>query len=113
MALLATQRSADVGAVVTPVAASTSDTYFNTGKEVVRITNGGGSSITVTIPAVTNCAYGVGAHAAHNKTGTVGAGVTKEFGPYDPRLFANGDTSLTTIQLSSATSVTTAVVSVA
>lgn len=88
------------------VAADATGNYFtNTGREWLSVTNGGGSSVTVTI--VTQGTYNVQstAYAIADLAISVGASETKLAGPFDRTLF-NDANSRVQITYSGVTSVT-------
>jgi hypothetical protein len=109
MALLTTQNLiSSAGVVIAPVAAAGGgDTFQNTGKELLYVKNGSGSSINVTIAAQSACSFGV-TNAVHDLVVAVGAGVEKYIGPFDVARHTNPSTGLASIAYSLATSVTVA-----
>jgi hypothetical protein len=98
MAVLTVTKVAKTGATFSlTAAAGGGDSFPNTGKEMLAITNGGVGSINVTIAAQVACGdFGV-TNAAHDLVVAVGAGVTKLIGPFPPAQFndANGRVQLT------------------
>ena len=66
---------------------ATGNFFTNTGREWVKITNGGGSSITATF--VTQGTYNVGAtsYSINDLAVSVGASETKLIGPFDKALY--------------------------
>ncbi len=108
MATLTLQVVNRAGTVITPVAAAGGGDAMACGAaNYLRVVNGGGSSITVTlaIPA------GVSGYsnAAYTSTAvSVGAGVTKEIGPIPGGLYADPTTGLAVITYSGVTTVTVA-----
>lgn len=100
--------------VVLPAAAAVDqpngNQFTNTGRELIEITNGSGSSITVTI--VTNGVYTVGAvqYPIADLAITIAAGVTRVCGPFDKTLFNDG-TAQVLIDYTSGTTVTARVIS--
>jgi hypothetical protein len=112
MATLTTQGGVVRGAgqVITPVAATGGGDAMSCGQGMfLRVVNGGGSSITVTmtIPAARTIEAGV---PAVSPTFSVTNGTTKEWGPVDAQWFSDPTTSLCTITYSAVTSVTVAAV---
>lgn len=101
MATITVQTLSRSGAVPTYAAATSSDKFFNTGKEWVEVINGDSSSTTVTITSVGGCDQGF----THNETVTVAAGATKKIGPFPVARF-NDDSGFVTIAFSNITSVT-------
>jgi hypothetical protein len=106
--------SAAAGAtIVAPVAVdgANGNSFVNTGREMIEITNGGGSSITVTI--ITNGTFNVSgvAYAVADVTVTIPAGASKVCGPFDKGLFNDVATGTVQMNFSSATSVTARVIS--
>lgn len=103
MAKLTVQTVNEAGAVVTLAAATATvgDTVSTAGGEtVVRINNGGASSITVTVAAQSPCSHG----ALHNLSITVAAGAMKDI--YIPAYCAAAADGLATVICSAVTSVT-------
>lgn len=99
MAVLVVQKIVKAG--LTPAlaaAAGGGDSWQNTGREFLKVTNGGAGSINVTIAAQAGACstYGV-TNAAHDIVVAVGAGVTKDIGPIDPLAYndANGRAQIT------------------
>jgi hypothetical protein len=83
----------------TPMAAAAGggDSFANTGNEFLKVTNGGGSSINVTIVAQAACSdYGV-SNAAHDIVVAVPNGQTRDIGPINPKVYndANGRAQIT------------------
>jgi len=109
MATLTVQPVALGGAAVTTAAASGGgDEFPNNGKTLYRVTNGGGSPITVTFTAT-----GVlpsGAAIASVSAVSVAAGATKYFGPF-PEQFFNNSNGRVAVTYSGVTSVTVAAIS--
>lgn len=90
---------------VTPTA-TTGDTFSCTGKEVLVVANGSGSSVNVTVNSTAAATAGL---AQSNNVVAVAAGATKYIGPFEPTGYAAADTSAATVIVSSVTSVTIAV----
>lgn len=87
-------------------AASGGDQFTNTGRQLLKVVNGGGSAVTVTVPAQVTCDQG----SSHNITNSVAAGATELMGPFTSRYTdTNGYTQIT---YSGVTSVTVAVISI-
>lgn len=89
-----------------PAAADATGNYFtNTGRETIRIINGGGSPITATI--VTQGTFNVGsvAYPIDDLAVVVTNGTTKTCGPFDRALF-NDASNRVQITWSAVTSVT-------
>lgn len=107
MALFSTQSLTMNGVAATYSAVSASDTFSNTGEEVVHIKNGGGSATTVTITSAQQCNQGF----SHDLTVTINAGADKFIGPFPTNRF-NNSSGLCTFACSPTTSVTAAVVRV-
>jgi hypothetical protein len=83
-------------------AAGGGDSFPNAdGRTYFVVTNGGGSSITVTINSVTPCDQG----ADHDGGGAVANGTTRTFGPFQPRRFNNASGAID-VTYSGVTSVT-------
>lgn len=108
MALLTVTKPSLTGVTSNPVPASSGgDTFPNDGFTFLRVKNGGGSSITVTINSQTPCNYGFD----HDMTVTVAAGAEELIGTFPVNRFndANGYVSVT---YSAVTSVTVEAISV-
>lgn len=91
----------------TPVAAAGGgDQFTNNGKTLLKVVNGSGGSITVTIAAQRSCDQG----STHNIANAVAAGATELMGPFDPARYSDasgfvqvtysGVTSLTVVPIS-------------
>lgn len=105
MATLAVTTLSQSGAVPSPVAAAGGgDSFPNTGREYLQVTNGDVSSKTVTINSVQACNQGFD----HDLVVTVAAGDTKLIGPFPVRRFS----STVAVSYSAVTSVTVAVIKV-
>jgi hypothetical protein len=97
------------GAVITTASANVDGNYFtNDGHSFLQVTNGGGSSINVTIDSPILCSQG----GTHDEVIAVGAGVTKLIGGFDKSQFNDPITGRVNVSYSSVTTVTVAVVSV-
>lgn len=84
MATLTVQKPGLTGAVVTLAAAAAGgDTFANDGQTMMKVTNGGVGSINVTVNSQRTCDQG----SDHDIVVAVGAGVTKDIGPFDPYRF--------------------------
>lgn len=102
------QSVTNAGAVVTTASANVDGNYFvNDGKTFLQVTNGGGSSITVTIDSPIECSQG----GTHDITVTVAAGATKIIGFFDKNRFNAVTTGYVNITYSGVTTVTVAAVS--
>ena len=86
-------------------AAAGGDTFANTGKEMVLITNGSGSGITLTIATTIT----VDGEDVADKEITIGAGETHLLGPWPANLYSDGD-GLVSLAYSLETSITVAVI---
>ena len=104
MALLTVNQTSFSGVAPSYVAVAVSDTFANTGEEVVHIKNGSASPTTVTITSAQQCNQG----ETHNLTVTVAANSDKFIGPFPTNRFNNSN-GLTTFACSPTTSVTAAV----
>lgn len=84
--------------------------FLNTGRELIEVTNGSGSTITVTF--ITNGVYTVGTvqYAIADSAQTIAAGATKAFGPFDKTLYNDG-TGQVLVDYTSGTTVTARVIS--
>jgi hypothetical protein len=106
MALLVTQTVTQAGTVPAFVAASAGgDTMVPGPTTSLRVKNGGGAPVTVTLDSVAPCSQGFD----HNLTVAVAAGAEAEIGPIDAARFAQPSTGLAAITYSGVTSVTVAV----
>lgn len=102
VALAANGTIADMDAIAT-AAAGGGDTVLHTGKEVIFINNGGGSSITVTL---TSRADNFGQTlTAHDITRSVAAGKWGVIGPTEAAKFKDPATGLVNVGYSGVTSV--------
>lgn len=105
MAILSVISASRAGTTFTPVAAAGGgDSFPNTGKEIFFVKNGGGSSITVTIPLVAT----IDGVAAASRTVTVTASATRLIGPFPIGTY-NDVNSRVPITYSGVTSVTVGV----
>ena len=107
MALLATQSLTMNGAAATYSAVSASDTFANTGEEVLHIKNGSAAEVTVTVTSAQQCNQGF----THNLTVTLDAGVDKFVGPFPTNRF-NNSSGVCTFACSPITDVTAAILRV-
>ena len=107
MALFSTQNLTMNGVEATYSATAASDTFTNTGEEVVHIKNGNAGSVTVTITSAQQCNQGF----THNVEVTIDAGDEKFVGPFPTNRF-NNSSGLCTFACSPFSSVTAAVVKV-
>lgn len=108
MATLTVQEVTRAGTTLTYAAAAGGGDKFQPGSETwVRVINGGGGAITVTVvtPGTVVSDVSIGDVAV-----SVGAGVTKDIGPFPAELFANPTDGLADITYSGVTSVTVAAV---
>lgn len=106
MATLAVVSAVVSGAVYTPVAAAAGgDVFPNDGNTRLLVTNGGGSSINVTVTPQ-NTVNGLSLSAV---VVAVGAGVSKIIGPFPPQYFNNASNQVV-LTYSGVTSVTVAVI---
>lgn len=98
-----TPQALSLSANVTPTmnAASASDDFFNDGKTIAWVVNGGVGSITVTIPSYKT----VAGLTVPDRTVTVPSGATRVIGPFDKDVHNNSDGKVT-LQFSGTTSVT-------
>lgn len=106
MALLIVQQISKDGIVPTKTAAASSDTFVNNGRTFYSISNGGGSSVTVTVNSLSLCNHGFD----HNVEVAVAAGAEKFIGPFEPSRF-NSSLDIVTVTLTGTTSVTVAAIS--
>lgn len=106
MAVLTVEKPTTSGVASTLVAASAGgDSFANDGRVILRVQNGGASSITVTATATGQCNQG----ALHNATGSVSAGATNDFGPFPASQFNDGSGNVN-VTYSAVTSVTVAAI---
>lgn len=102
------QSTTKSGAVITTASANVDGNYFNNdGRSYLQVTNGGGSSINVTVASPITCSQG----GTHPEVVAVGAGVTKILGSFDKNQFNDPVTGRVNVTYSAVTSVTVAVVS--
>ena len=107
MATLAIQQASPSGlALSAAAAAGGGDQYPNNGKTLLKVINGDGSSINVTItPSNTVNGYTIAPIVV-----AVAGGATKYLGPYDPAYF-NNSSGRVAVTYSAVTSVTVAALS--
>lgn len=110
MPVTTTARAGVVVPAATAVDAVNGNQFVNTGREVLQVTNGGASPITVTFTAQAGFSVGTATYPVTNPTGTVTNGTTKQFGPFDKGLF-NDPTGNVWVDWSSGTTVTALVTS--
>jgi len=84
-------------------ASSGGDEFPNTGREFLKITNGGGSPITVTLDIKTVVDDDL---SVTDPTVSISNGVTKVIGPFPPGIYNDPDTGRAKVTYSSVTSVT-------
>lgn len=107
MALFSTQNLTMNGVAATYGAVSASDTFTNTGEEVLHIKNGNVGTVTVTITSAQQCNQGF----SHDLSVTLTTGTDKFIGPFPTNRF-NSSSGLCTFACSPTSSVTAAVVRV-
>ena len=107
MALLAVNSILYTGVAATYAAVGVSDTFANTGEEVIHIKNGGSGATTVTVTSAQQCNQGF----SHDIEVTVNAGAEKFIGPFPTNRF-NNSSGLTTFACSTTTDVTASVLRV-
>ncbi len=108
MADLTLQAMSEAGVAVTlATAAAGGDQFSNDGRTELRVKNGGGSPITVTITAQRTTAKksGMGTLNKANGGGSVAAGAEKTFGPFPVAAF-NDTNNKVQVTYSAVTSVT-------
>jgi hypothetical protein len=71
--------------MTTQAAAGGGDSFTNDGKTYLRVKNGGGGSINVTVASPASCSHG----STHPVVVAVGAGLDRVLGPFDPNRFGN------------------------
>lgn len=110
MATLTTQAITRAGTIITPVAATGGGDAMSCGaNNFLRVVNGGGGSINVTIAIVAGATPWP--NAAYTSTVVaVGAGVTKDIGPIPSGLYQDATTGLAQITYSGVTTVTVAAI---
>lgn len=111
MATLTLQTVTRAGVTITPVAAAGGGDAMACGTyNWLRVVNGGGGSITVTI-AIPSGASQYGNVAYTSTAIVVGPGVTKDIGPIITALYQDPTTGLAQITYTGVTSVTVAAIS--
>jgi N-acetylmuramic acid 6-phosphate (MurNAc-6-P) etherase len=109
MATLATQAVSPAGTTIAYAAASAGgDACEASGDLELRVKNGSGGSLTVTVASPVPCNQG----STHNLVVPVAAGAEVAIGPLKPERFASPTTGLVTITYSGVTSLTVAAVRV-
>jgi hypothetical protein len=94
----------------TAVDATNGNSFPNTGREQIQITNGGGAPITITFKAQFTYNTGGVSYPAADVVRTLAAGATKVYGPFDKQFFNDGSGSVG-VDFSAGTSVTAQVFS--
>lgn len=108
MALITVATAVDTGIDIVGAAVAASDTFANTGQEVVLINNGSGGSINVTITTPAT----VDGLAVEDRVVAVANGVTKAIGPFKTGVYNDSATGLVTVTCSATSSVTIKVIKV-
>lgn len=108
MALISVQRADADGTAVVFSAVNASDTFQFAGDARLHVKNGSGSSINVTLTSPNPCSFGV-VHTAHDDIIAVAAGAEQMI-KVDRDKHANASTGIVTVNYSSVTSVTAALV---
>lgn len=107
MALLTVQKITTAGVVTSlAAAAALGDTFANNGRTFIRVANGSGAPITVTVNSVTACNQGFD----HDVAVSVAAGATKEIGPFPIDRF-NNNAGVASVAYSAVTDVTVGAIS--
>lgn len=115
MAQITAQAPSETGAALTYTAAGVSgDSFTNTGKEVIHVKNGGGSSITVTVKSRDTApdVSGYGPVSKPDRQVTISAGGDRMIGPFPQKAFNEASTGRVSLTYSSTTSVSAAVIAV-
>lgn len=108
MAALATQQVTQAGTAVTMAAATSGgDTLTPSDHTHLRVKNGGGSPINVTVAGQGVCNQGF----THDLVVAVAAGAEEDIGPIGPARFARSSDGQAAVTYSGVTSVTVAAVS--
>ena len=107
MALLTVYPISFAGVAPTYAAVGVSDTFLNTGEEVIHVKNGNAADTIVTITSAQQCNQGY----SHDLTVTVAAGADKFIGPFPTNRF-NNSSGITTFACSVTASVTASVIRV-
>ena len=109
MATLTRQTPGEDGGLTFGAAASGGDVFANDGETYFAVTNGGGSSVTVTITAqnTSTTKTGFGTVTKANGGAAVAAGDTDVFGPFPTGAF-NNSSGQVAVTYSGVTSVTVA-----
>lgn len=94
MAVLTVQKPSVAGVAQTmATAAAGGDTFANSGREFLRVTNSHATlARTVTVDSPTTCDHGVSANAAHDSIVSVAALTTKIIGPFPTNRFSETGT---------------------
>lgn len=109
MALRTATKPGVAGAVVAFGAVATSDTFLNNGSMVLRVVNGSGASINVTIKDRGSTAPAAASAFNGDVVVAVAAGAEKSIGPFLPSRF-NDSTGICTVEYSATATVTSALV---
>lgn len=102
LSVITTSKSGTIVPAAAAVDAVNGNSFVNTGREEITITNGSGSTITVTF--ITTLTYQ--GFAIADQIGTVAAGVTTSFGPFDTALFNDPTDGTVGVDYTSGTTVT-------
>lgn len=103
MTAFASQKASRTGlAPAFSAAAAGGDTFKNTGRTVLRVKNGGGGPVTVTVQAATACNHGV----EHDSVSVVAAAGDVTIGPFPVNQFGSNPT----VNYSGVVTVTVAVI---
>ena len=88
---------------------SNGNSWTNTGREIIEITNGAASAITATFVTTGTFDVGTVAYAIADLSVAIAASTTKVCGPFEKALF-NDDDNLVTVSWSSGTTITARVI---
>lgn len=106
MALVPTQQVTSPGLAASLTAAAAGDTLIPDDRTCLRVNNGSGAPITVTLTAAVSCSQG----SLHNRVATVAAGALEDIPTGPAGQFADPTLGTCAATYSSVTSVTRAVV---
>ncbi len=88
-----------------PTAAALTQTFTNTGKELVLVQNGSGGGITATIVSQIEVDDGQDDLTVEDQVVTIAAGATRILGPFKPSVYNDADDKVT-LEISAITTVT-------
>jgi len=92
------------------VDAANGNSFPNTGREMIEVTNGAGAPVTLTITTYGTYAVGAVTYAIADPAISITNATSKVFGPFDKTLYNNTTTGHVDLDWSSGTSITARVI---